>query len=57
MLKVCGLHKGGKALIQPRLSPVLAGDNIAKPLVRELVGVQGCHGADAIAAIREVSRS
>ena len=36
-----GLHEGGEALVEPDVAPVLAGDQIAEPLVPELVRDQG----------------
>ena len=45
-----GIVVAGKALVQPEVAPVLAGDQVAEPLVRELVGDQACRcnvGPDA----------
>ena len=37
------LHPRGKALVEPEVVPPLHGDQVAEPLVRELVGDHSAH--------------
>ena len=57
MLHVERLKESGKALVEPRLAPVLARHQIAKPLVGQLMGVEAGHVAKPRAKVRQCSHS
>ena len=44
---------GGKSLVEPDMAPVLAGDEVAEPLVRQLVSHQPLAAADVFRLIAE----